>query len=348
MSAKILLFSDSHIHPHKNKIDRLYDCLAALEWVFTKSISMGINHLVFLGDLFHDRQKIWTMTYQKTYELFQRYSPQFSSIHLLVGNHDMWFQDNWSITSLKPFSSIPKITVIDHPQTISINNLNIDFLPYTKDPLPYLKGFTNPSAILCGHLAIDGAILNSVYNTLSQLELVEHDGEMVKISAELFSKWKRVFLGHYHGAQIIDDLIEYVGSPLELSFGEAGQEKHLLVLDTVNLTREYIVNDFSPRHIIVKSLEELADLPNTKNFIRLEVENVDNIAINQVKKQLGDSVKFLEVKERKVQEKESEKQSFNLSGVNDNFLESYIKFTNANNLCSKKLLELGNYFCHEE
>ena len=68
-----------------------------------------------------------------------------------------------------------------------------------------------------------GAVLNSG-GQLSDV-IVEHDGEMITVSKDLISSYKYAFFGHYHKAQVLSDNAEYIGSPLELSFGEAEEEK---------------------------------------------------------------------------------------------------------------------------
>ena len=64
---KILIFSDIHIHPHKKSAERLNHCLEALDWAFDTAKSKGIDKIIFLGDLFHDRQKIDVLAYQKAF-----------------------------------------------------------------------------------------------------------------------------------------------------------------------------------------------------------------------------------------------------------------------------------------
>ena len=56
--SKLLIFSDVHIHPHKRSVGRLQDCLDALEWVFKTAEEQSVDHILFLGDLFHNRQRI--------------------------------------------------------------------------------------------------------------------------------------------------------------------------------------------------------------------------------------------------------------------------------------------------
>jgi DNA repair exonuclease SbcCD nuclease subunit len=51
--AKFLLFSDIHVHPHKQKTERLHDCLKALNWCFEVAEENSVNAILFGGDLLH-------------------------------------------------------------------------------------------------------------------------------------------------------------------------------------------------------------------------------------------------------------------------------------------------------
>jgi len=62
--SKVLLFTDLHIYPHTKSSERLQDCLDVLKWVFETRKEQNINNILFLGDLFHDREKIDIFTYQ--------------------------------------------------------------------------------------------------------------------------------------------------------------------------------------------------------------------------------------------------------------------------------------------
>ncbi|NDB86214.1 MAG: hypothetical protein EB127_26485, partial [Alphaproteobacteria bacterium] len=167
---------------------------------------------------------------------------------MLLGNHDIWFNDSTSVSSVLPLSSIPGLRVVKDPERIKIEGNNWDFLPFTHNPIESLKelsGKEGTHEYALGHLAVDGAILHG--NQYSDVT-VEHDGEMVKVSPSIFSSYKRTFLGHYHAEQKVNKSVEYVGSPLELSFGEAFQEKHIIIFDGEENSVEYIKNEFSPKH----------------------------------------------------------------------------------------------------
>lgn len=273
--SKILIFGDLHIHRHKKSFDRLQDCLTVLDWIFGTADEANVEHVVSVGDLFFDRQKIDVLTYQKTFELFQKYT-SFQT-HLLIGNHDMWQLEKWDISSLKPLAAIDNVSVISHPCTLMFDGHPVSFLPYVSDPILGIQQLENPGPykLLFSHIAVDGALWNSVYSSYSDV-VVEHDGEMIKVAPDIFTGWDRVFLGHYHAAQKLNDVAEYIGSPLQLNYGEAFQEKHIAIFDLETKRTEYVKNDFSPQHLVY-SLEEAEKIQNplaSNNFLKIRTNNI--------------------------------------------------------------------------
>jgi len=254
--AKILLFSDIHIHNHKKSYDRLEDCLNALNWVFKSAKKENIKNIIFGGDILHERQKIDIFVYNKIYNsLKENLTGSDINFYCLLGNHDLWFNEKTTISGVYPFQSINGFKVISDSETIVIEDSEWDFLPFTHDPIESMKTFSKKNLknrFLIGHISIDGAYLNS--GSISDV-IVEHDGEMVKVSKDIFANYKHAFFGHYHKSQNLAENVEYIGSPLELSFGEAGEQKHIIVLDTVTNSKKYIINDFSPKHIYLKEEE---------------------------------------------------------------------------------------------
>ena len=168
-------------------------------------------------------------------------------LRLLLGNHDLWHFQRLDISSVNPLRSIRGVSVIDSPRVEMVGDFQFAFLPYTHDPISdilllekeWKKVADGKRMVLGGHISVDGAVWNVRHNTVSEVS-VEHDGDMVRVGAEVFRRWNRVFLGHYHAAQKLSDNAEYVGSPLQLSFGEAFQEKHLVVYDAEDDSVEYI------------------------------------------------------------------------------------------------------------
>jgi DNA repair exonuclease SbcCD nuclease subunit len=349
-SSKILLFSDAHIHAHKKSFDRLKDCLKVLDWVFETAKAHNIKDIVFAGDLFQDRQKIDVATYSLTFDAFIKYCDGSINLWLLLGNHDMWYHDKWDISSVLPFSALPNVTVVNKACTLEVNGKEIDFLPYVRDPIEHLKQFEDVTKkrkgikILVGHLAVHGAELNALYHSLADVQL-EHDGDMVKVGPDLFTAWDQVFLGHYHGAQEIEN-IEYIGSPLELTFGEAFQEKHIIIYDLKNGNKEYITNDFSPKHLIV-SEDNIHKYEVENNFVRISVENRKSVDMLDLKKRIQEKKPgTLEIIQKpKKEQKQVVEDAKAILNKEDEMLETYVKEVDTGDMEKPHLVEIGKFIC---
>jgi DNA repair exonuclease SbcCD nuclease subunit len=350
MSNKILLFSDAHIHAHKKSFERLKDCLKALDWVFETAKQKKIKDVVFAGDLFQDRQKIDVATYSLTFDTFIKHCDGSINLWLLLGNHDMWYHDKWDVSSVLPFSALPNVTVINKACTLEINGKEIDFLPYIRDPVDHLQNLEvfaknrKGLKILVGHLAVHGAELNSLYHNLADVQ-IEHDGDMIKVGPDLFTAWDQVFLGHYHGAQEIEN-IEYIGSPLELNFGEAAQEKHLLIYDLKNGKKEYVVNDFSPKHLIVNE-NDVHALNVENNFVRISVENRKSIEMLDLKKTIqAKEPGTLEIIQKPKKElKQVVQDAKAILNKEDEMLETYVKEVDTGDMEKPRLVDIGKFIC---
>ena len=315
-----------------------------------------IHNIIFLGDLFQDREKIQVLPYQRTYEIISQYvgpSDCSLNLYLLIGNHDMWFADKCDISSVYPFGSVSNVRIINKCETINIGGLDIDFLPFTLNPLKSLDDFLGTSSrVLCGHLALHGAQLNTFYRTHADVS-VEYDGDMVKVDSDKFTPWERVFLGHYHGAQRIGN-IEYVGSPLQINFAEAFQKKHLVILDTETLTTQYVTNTFSPRHLIIREDKiDKFDLDNT--FVKLEPNDISATNLVDLKKRLMENhdiltFEFSSSKSDKDEETKTKIEDMQniLTQDREEMLEQYLKAKGVpEGLDFDRLLELGKHICEK-
>ena len=72
--AKILLFSDLHIHNYQQYNDdgrRLSNCLDVLDLVYENATLNGCAAIVFAGDLFDQRKQIATTTLVATLQRFE-------------------------------------------------------------------------------------------------------------------------------------------------------------------------------------------------------------------------------------------------------------------------------------
>lgn len=310
----IALFSDIHIHPHSMSIEKLEDCLKCLEWIYKESVAREIPYIIFAGDLFHDRHRINIFAYNKTYDILHEYSKKIKSYYL-IGNHDMFYRFSKNVTSIKPFSEI--IQVIDKPKTIKFHDVPIDFLPYTEsEQSEELKKIKNKSDILIGHLSIVGATLNSLWSTrYKEDDLVE---DISETPIKSLSRYQRVFLGHFHAKQKVSNNIEYIGSPLQLSFGEAMDKKGFIIFDPKSVETEFIENNFTSKYFILPYDADFSayDLKNSYlKIITSKSSKVDQLTIKEeIKNNFGP--KTIEVMMPSSSE-EDIKLSEEISGIED-------------------------------
>ena len=300
--AKALIFSDLHVHAHKERIDRLNDCVRVLDWVFLQAAEYDCEYIFFLGDLFHERAKIDVMNYLRTFEVFMKHMIHDAcdrQMYLLVGNHDMYHKERWDINSVKPLSAIPGVHIIQVPLTIRVGGRDIDWLPHTENPIKELEKLKKESGkagdLLLAHLAVHGAVTNTFYGIHSDV-IMEYDNDMIIMDASMFDDWPMTMLGHYHGSQKLNDKVEYVGSPLQLSFGEAFQQKHVIILDLETMEKNYVVNDFSPKHLIVTPQDiEAQAYELGGNFVRVAVNDLGKKELIDLQRKISDEGKPLSV-----------------------------------------------------
>jgi len=360
---KALIFSDLHCHQHKNSQSRLEDCIEVLEWIFNTAKSNNIDLIIFCGDLFHDRSKIDILTYQRVFETFQKHlccddSPE---IYLLLGNHDLFYYESKEVSSVYPLSSINKVKIISKPSVVDIRNYKVGFLPYTHDPINDLKQISlwemkeNKYKVLFGHIAVHGALFNLTYGTKSDVQ-IEGDAGMTVVTPDIFDNYDRVFLGHYHAAQDLNHKVEYVGSPLQLSFGEMGQAKHIIIYDFDNDTKKYIANNFSHKHHRFNSIKEANDALNSNSFAGEFVEVYDENASSSEALELRQkfvsnklsSYTIKQLPKSKELEIVDVKNAKSILSSKDQMLNNFIDSIKDLKLDKNKLLEIGKLICNQK
>ena len=229
-------------------------------------------------------------------------------------------------------------------------------MPYTHNPIDDIKHVEkawkekapkSQKKFLGGHISVDGAVWNVRHKTTAEVA-IEHEGDMVRVGPEIFKKWDKVFLGHYHAEQKLSDNVEYVGSPLQLSFGEAFQKKHVIVFDTVKETSEYIENSFSPRHFIIKE-SEIEQYPLEGNFVRLEVEDITSRHMPEIRQQLVECSKVSSLEIKQIQKKEDHvvKDAKAILYKEEEMLEKYVEQASVEDMDKKLLLKIGSAICQQ-
>lgn len=286
---------------HSSSAQRLEETLDALKWTYETAVEYDVLHVVDLGDLFHDRIWLDAYAFERAYRLtrdaFKRHGIR---THFCVGNHDQYFRYRADVSSLTAFEEFG--SVISVPGTHEVAGFECDFMPYCEDCTPakiIREAFDSKrSDILFFHAAVDGALVNSRLGIKRHKEVV-HDKDQAEsdidegLSKEDMEGWKFAYGGHYHCPQVVnhEPWIEYIGSTMQHSFSEAGEIKHVVVIDLDNYKKRIeIDNTISPKFEIIDARQCTPDLSIGSNArVRLVVDDKGDEATRKLRKSLIDS-----------------------------------------------------------
>lgn len=263
---KLLLFSDVHLHnfpafsatdPDTGLNTRLLDQLRVLAQIRDYCRKDDIEAVIFCGDLFHSRTKIdvdvlWAANWA------MREIAEVTELYLLVGNHDQSAKDG-SIHSLDGLVNMLGM-VVSKPCKFSVANGNVSVVahPFTADTeafIEYCK--TVPKCdLFIAHQGVSEAKVGAY-----ELPLLAD----IPLSALPHDRASFVLLGHYHKHQWLNANTAYVGSPLQLDFGERVETKGFLVVDTDAKTTKFVESN-APKFFLYETPDDFKAALGRKVF----------------------------------------------------------------------------------
>lgn len=196
----------------------------------------NIKILFDLGDTFDNRKAIdflaWDRIKRNYYDRLQELGIQ---VHMIVGNHTAYYKNTNRVnTPNLLLNSYDNITIYDEVCDIDVLGNTITMVPWinSENQFKVMNHLENTkSEILMGHLEING--------------FEAHPGHMFEggLDRDIFSKFKRVYSGHFHHKSRSDN-IYYLGNPYEMTWSDYNEERgfHLYDLDSRKL--EFIRNSF--------------------------------------------------------------------------------------------------------
>ena len=120
-SSKIGCFSDVHIGLYQDSSAWHNISLNFAEWASKKYLDAGINDIIILGDVFHNRTEISVSTLDVAKKFFD-YFKDFN-VYILAGNHDSFYKDNSKVNSISIFDGWNNIKIVDkEPLLLKIGN----------------------------------------------------------------------------------------------------------------------------------------------------------------------------------------------------------------------------------
>lgn len=195
--------------------DRLVDVIDVIDDIAHAAKKEKPHGVFILGDLFHSRHP--DAPTLKAVSRALRELADVCMVYILPGNHDAHGK-NSDVYSLSMFNElrIPGIMVFDSPEIFTEDDVDFVIMPWVPDNkfaeklADFTKGalLASRKKVLLMHQTIAGSSANG--------------RKMSGISPREFAKdFDLVLSGHIHEPQRIGPKVQYLGSPLPLSFGEA-------------------------------------------------------------------------------------------------------------------------------
>ena len=237
---KILLITDQHFGVRNDNlhfVEHYRKFYSKIVIPFLKA--SGIKEIINLGDTFDRRKYVNFMSLEAAKEMwFDPVKELGCKMTALIGNHDIYYKNTLRINSPEELLGGYDIDVIDEPTTRNYDGTDILFLPWICDENydRTLRSITESTAPVCmGHLELNG--------------FEAHPGHVMDkgIDMNIFSKFNKVFSGHYHTKSNKNNCY-YLGNPYQLYWNDYGQKRGVHVFDTETLRTTFYRNPFDTFH----------------------------------------------------------------------------------------------------
>lgn len=289
------------------------------EQLFPYMRSNNIKEIIQLGDFFDNRISI-DINYLNKLQKFFLDNNDINWITFL-GNHDIYYKNTREVNLITLFASI-------------CNNISVISNPTVTGSVGYQPWIINENLVDCevllGHFEINGfSMAMGMTDTHSIL------------TKNMLAKYKRVFSGHYHKIQQIDN-ITYVGTPYELSWGEVDSQHGFWEYDFNTDELGFIENIKSKKHIKITLdndqyiIESGGSKYNTTYDNMLELlESMDKDEVKVIVNSQNNDIELPKIKEIlptvNIQDSVSiEAKEVQVCSSSQQFITSYIELNHSN------------------
>ena len=233
---KIALLTDTHFGARNDNLnfnDYFYDFY---EGVFFPYLQQNnIKHCIHLGDLM-DRRKY--VSYRILKDFRERFIQPFNhlkiNLHILVGNHDIYFRNTNDINSLNELlgQKHNNIFIYSEAQEVNFDGFPILMMPWI-----------NPQNEIYSFGMMDETKADTMMSHLEVVGFEMHGGHTSEsgFDKSQFKKFDTVFSGHYH-KKSDDGQIYYLGTPYQMTWSDYNCPKGFHVFDTETRELTRIVN----------------------------------------------------------------------------------------------------------
>ena len=240
---KIALLTDTHFGARNDNLnfnEYFYDFYEGLFFPYLQQ--NNIKHCIHLGDLM-DRRKY--VSYRILKDFRERFIQPFNylkiNLHILVGNHDIYFRNTNDINSLNELlgQRHDNIFIYSEAQEVDFDGFPILMMPWI-----------NQQNEIYSFGMMDETKADTMMSHLEVVGFEMHGGHFSEsgFDKSQFKKFDTIFSGHYH-KKSDDGQIYYLGTPYQMTWSDYNCPKGFHVFDTETRELTRIVN---PQRIFEK------------------------------------------------------------------------------------------------
>ena len=292
--SKSLIFTDIHFGINSDKPSRQRIAADVVDELVQACEINGIDHIFFLGDLFHHRTSIEVSTLNLADAAVTKLS-SVAELTLIQGNHDLYERSGLSQSSTAIFAK-HKAKIISRPTEITLNNQSVLLIPWCGDGRNVtIRGFFDLAGfkptqerydMVMGHISItDGRDLARAYGKVEErlrcdtamgalLGAKQSEVQGVDQAQELFlltHSFSQIFLGHVHEHQELilgKRLFHIVGSPQmqvhDLKGLDPNRKRHGYYILDDNNAPQFFECQKAPKFVTVYASEIKTPTQDTK------------------------------------------------------------------------------------
>lgn len=224
--SKVIFTADIHFGVPGRLEDTIFACRVIDEYCR----QMGIDTVVVLGDMFHDRRTLEIDVLAAVTNFLENAQQRWITF---PGNHDMFLRHSWDITSLIPLRK--HLTLIDNVKILKLDDRRFWVLPFIQLENAYMRvvrkieeKFEEGDNLLT-HIGVCGAVMNTCF-LLKDWSLVSFEN----------TPFNRIYTGHFHSKQQVGTNVWYPGSLIPFKFDEGDVAHGFYVYDTEENTHKFI------------------------------------------------------------------------------------------------------------
>jgi DNA repair exonuclease SbcCD nuclease subunit len=234
---KIAIITDQHFGMRKgSQIFHEYIGKFYQDIFFPTLDAHGIDTVLDLGDTFDNRRNIdfWSLKWAQE-EYYNKLEERGIHVYTVVGNHTAFYKNTNNVNTVDLLlQQYGNVTPIPECTEIKVHDLPILFIPWInqENEQHTLEQIQNTNAtVAMGHLELAGFEAHPGY--------IHSKGE----DPSFFSKFKRVFSGHYHTKSTKGN-VTYLGNPYQIYWNDCDDRRGFHLFDTETLKLTYVENTY--------------------------------------------------------------------------------------------------------